>query len=353
MRRLLAVVLSLFATAALAQAPVGVCINNVALTISNGLIAPVPFSAVTLCSFGSTASTCSANIVQTYADTTLTTLSPTTPLTAYTADAGGNYYFCAPHGRYALMISGSQGVYFVPTITLTDDWASGGTANGLWAVTSLKINGGTPITSTSSANPQAVTCPAGGSGTQYCSAAGSWVSPAAPGTGTVTSFNLGVWPIWLSPSVANPDTTPTLSVTASAIPNSALANSSTTVNGTPCTLGTSCTLPTPAVSVTANIVTGSRGFSTPYHNANTAAMQVAVSSAKTGNYGQDYGTSCAIGSTSGSLSFVATAGVTNGEGQATVSCWVPAGWYYQVYVDNTYAENPQTPFITAWVEYVF
>ena len=41
--------------------------------------------------------------------------------------------------------------------------------------------------------------------------------------GSVTSFGTGTWPSWLTPSVANPSTTPTLSVAASAIPNSALA----------------------------------------------------------------------------------------------------------------------------------
>jgi hypothetical protein len=64
------------------------------------------------------------------------------------------------------------------------------------------------------------------------------------GSGTVTNFiaSSGSWPSWLTPSVATSTTTPTLSVTASAIPNSALANASTTVNGVTCTLGSTCTI---------------------------------------------------------------------------------------------------------------
>ena len=51
------------------------------------------------------------------------------------------------------------------------------------------------------------------------------------------------WPTWLVPTVTNPTTTPSLAVAASAIPNTALANASTTVNGQSCTLGSTCTIP--------------------------------------------------------------------------------------------------------------
>ena len=63
--------------------------------------------------------------------------------------------------------------------------------------------------------------------------------------GTVTNFaaSAGTWPSWLVPTVSNSASTPSLSVIASAIPNSALANSSTTVNGQSCALGSSCVLP--------------------------------------------------------------------------------------------------------------
>jgi hypothetical protein len=64
------------------------------------------------------------------------------------------------------------------------------------------------------------------------------------GSGTVTSFAApsGSWPAWLVPTVTNAPTTPSLAVAASAIPNAALANSSTTVNGVTCTLGSTCTV---------------------------------------------------------------------------------------------------------------
>lgn len=81
------------------------------------------------------------------------------------------------------------------------------------------------------------------------SIAGSLVCTAtngvcAVGSGSVTNFiaSSGSWPTWLVPSVATSTTTPTLSVAASAIPNSALANASITVNGTTCTLGSSCSV---------------------------------------------------------------------------------------------------------------
>lgn len=59
-------------------------------------------------------------------------------------------------------------------------------AVGSLATTSLAINGATAVTSTSSSNTQAVTCPTGGSGTQVCDAAGVWVANGS-GSGTVNT----------------------------------------------------------------------------------------------------------------------------------------------------------------------
>jgi hypothetical protein len=137
MKKLLSLALLFAAQLVAVAAPVGVCINNVAQTISNGLIAPIPFATITLCTPGSTISNCSAHIVQTYADTTLTTFSPTTALTPYTSDVGGNYYFCAPVGHYGLLIGSSYGSYFVPDVTLADNWAAGGVVTGTWQATSF------------------------------------------------------------------------------------------------------------------------------------------------------------------------------------------------------------------------
>jgi hypothetical protein len=71
-------------------------------------------------------------------------------------------------------------------------------------------------------------CPAGTSG--------------GGGTGSVTSVAVGTWPSWLTPTVTNATTTPTLTVAVSAIPNAALTNSSTAINGQTCTLGSTCTI---------------------------------------------------------------------------------------------------------------
>jgi len=117
----------LCAAFAIAQAPIGVCVNNVAQTISNGFIAPIPYATVALCTPGSTASNCVANKVSIYTTTALSTVTPTNP---FTADAGGNYYFCAQVGHYGLLINSSYGQYFVPDVTLTDNWAAGGTMTG-------------------------------------------------------------------------------------------------------------------------------------------------------------------------------------------------------------------------------
>jgi hypothetical protein len=117
----------LFVAAAFAQAQTGVCLNNVAQTISNGVIAPIPYASVALCSSGSTAANCVANKVSIYTSAALSTATPTNP---FTSDAGGNYFFCAAAGDYALLINSSYGQYFVPDIELVDDWSKGGTMTG-------------------------------------------------------------------------------------------------------------------------------------------------------------------------------------------------------------------------------
>ncbi len=118
----------LCAAFAIAQAPIGVCLSNVAQTISNGVIAPIPYATVALCTAGSTASNCVANKVSIYTTTALSTATPTNP---FTADTGGNYFFCAHVGHYGLLINSSYGQYFVPDVALVDNWAAGGTMTGV------------------------------------------------------------------------------------------------------------------------------------------------------------------------------------------------------------------------------
>lgn len=62
--------------------------------------------------------------------------------------------------------------------------------------------------------------------------------------GTVYDFlaTPSSWPAWLQPTVTNPTTAPSLAVTATAIPNSALAFDSMSINAVLCTLGQACTV---------------------------------------------------------------------------------------------------------------
>ncbi len=71
----------------------------------------------------------------------------------------------------------------------------------------------------------------------------AWVTGAGTAGGTVSSFiaSPGNWPSWLAPSVTNATSNPSLSVTASAIPNSALANPTITLGTTTLTLGAATT----------------------------------------------------------------------------------------------------------------
>ena len=97
------------------------------------------------------------------------------------------------------------------------------------------------------------------SGTEYLGADGN--CHAGSGSVTLLTAPSASWPTWLVPTVTNPTTTPNLTVAASAIPNSALANTIITVNSVACTLGSSCSVPSGSVStvsvVTANGVSGS------------------------------------------------------------------------------------------------
>ena len=149
----------LCAAFAIAQAPIGVCLNNVAQTISNGVIAPIPYATVALCTPGSTAANCVANKVSIYTSTALSTATPTNP---FTADAGGNYFFCAQVGHYGLLINSSYGQYFVPDVTLDDDWSKGGTMTGALTDTAGFIGPLTGNAATASASDHSPTqCGAG------------------------------------------------------------------------------------------------------------------------------------------------------------------------------------------------
>jgi hypothetical protein len=79
-------------------------------------------------------------------------------------------------------------------------------------------------------------------------------SSGGSGTGTVSSVTVGTWPAWLTPTVTNTTTAPTIAVTASLIPNAALANNGTTLNGQTCALGSTCMIPVAFAQVTGTAV---------------------------------------------------------------------------------------------------
>jgi len=81
-----------------------------------------------------------------------------------------------------------------------------------------------------------------------CATSGTLTGMAAPSAS---------WPTWLTPTVTNNAPTSTLTVAASAIPNSALANASTTVNGQSCVLGSSCTVTATASGSASGDLSGS------------------------------------------------------------------------------------------------
>ncbi len=171
---------------------------------------------------------------------------------------GGSTYSFAPTGFTAATIN--VGTLNATTIT-------GGVSGA--AITSGTVSAARlPVFGPSGASHAAGIVPDPGAtagATRYLREDGSWVAPSGGGggSGTVTSFGTGSWPLWLTPTVSNAATTPTLAVAASSIPNTALANSATTVNGQSCALGASCT-----------ITVGSSAFSSLTSGSNTTAAMV-------------------------------------------------------------------------------
>lgn len=167
-------------------------------------------------------------------------------------------------------------------------------------------------------------------GTGLVGAAPAWCSGS--GTGTVTSFSApsASWPSWLVPTVTNSTSTPSLAVTSSGIPTSALSYAYTTVNGTTCTLGSTCTITAAAGTLTgstlASGVTGSSLASVGTITSGTWQGTPIANSYLANNYttvnGQvcTLGSSCTITSSSalslsggalGSVPYQAASGVTS------------------------------------------
>jgi hypothetical protein len=191
------------------------------------------------------------------------------------AGSGRDYLSYAPQSSTASWILGGATYSFSPT-SLTAGTINVGTLNATTitgGVSGAAITSGTvsaarlPVFGPSGASHAAGIVPDPGAtagATHYLREDGTWSVPAGGGgSGTVTSFAAGTWPTWLVPTVTNATTTPSLGVAATAIPNAALANSATTVNGQSCALGGSCT-----------ITVGSSAFSSLTSGSNTTAAMV-------------------------------------------------------------------------------
>lgn len=136
------------------------------------------------------------------------------PYSIFEDNQGGGATFGLNPGNGVFSLTGGLSVPEVTATNTASKFASGTTFGGVLPCLQNGTN-----------------CPAGTGG------------GGGGGTGSVTSVATGAWPSWLSPTVSNATTTPTIAVTANAIPNTALANSTTTVNGQACTLGSTCTIP--------------------------------------------------------------------------------------------------------------
>lgn len=154
-----------------------------------------------------------------------------TPLTTGDILTGATYTVWFDGSNWQLLNSslvGGGNSGFPITLGSTSIAASStNTAVAGLTLTTSSINGVTPATT--------------GPTTEFLNHAGGYSVPS--GSGSVGSFAApsGSWPTWLVPTVTAATTAPSLAVAASAIPNTALANSSTTVNGVTCTLGSTCT----------------------------------------------------------------------------------------------------------------
>jgi hypothetical protein len=171
---------------------------------------------------------------------------------------GRDYLSYAPQSSSAAWVLGGTTYSFSPT-SFTAGTINVGTLNATTitgGVNGAAITSGTvsaarlPIFGPSGTTHAAGIVPDPGAtagATHYLREDGTWSVPAGGGggSGTVTNFGTGSWPAWLTPTVTNATTTPSLAVAALAIPNTALANSSTTVNGVGCALGATCTITAP------------------------------------------------------------------------------------------------------------
>ena len=130
------------------------------------------------------------------------------------------------------------------------------------------------------------------------------------------------------------------------------ASGSITINGVPCAVGGSCTIPL-NVNFTKTSLLGSNNLGIAYQNTTLTAMWIAVSISKNTTYGSDSMIDCESGTTSGSMTYAGSAGILNAGGKTTLWCPVPAGYWYEVYIDTQYLTNPFTPTVIGWDQYTY
>lgn len=233
--------------------------------------------------------------------------------TSSTVIAFEQMYNCASDGLHGLTYSTSTHTFVCVTLTVgAPSWAS--VTNGASAATLTMASGGSlvPGAGTIAANylnsvSVCVTAPTAGYALLATSTGASCWEPFSGGSVTAFAAPSGSWPSWLVPTVTNASSTPSLAVAASAIPTSALANPSTTVNGQTCTLGASCTIP-------------AAPFSTITGGTNTAAAMVVGSGASL-SYS---GTGAVNASSIGSVAIVGSAPIAGAQLTATSS--TTAAW---------------------------
>jgi len=187
-----------------------------------------------------------------------------------------------------------------------------------------------------------------------CSTANYFYSPGSgncqsASSGSVASFTApsANWPSWLMPTVSNATSNPSLAVAASAIPNSALANASTTVNTVTCALGGSCTVTAAAGSLTGTTLNATvvNSSLTGVGSISSGTWQGTIVAPSYGGTGQNESSATGIGQWSSGTYNVSTA-LANGSTATTQAAADNSSKVATTaYVDRT----AQTPH---WLQYL-
>lgn len=249
-----------------------------------------------------------------------------------TVGGGSHYLLCVSTGTVWMPLGGGGGTWGSITGTLSSQTdlqtalnakaaiasptftgtASAPTVVASTTVTtpSLTLNGGTPLTSQSSANSQVVTCPTGGTSTQYCGADGAWHAAAG---GSVTSVTAS------APLTSSGGTTPVISASVQGTDSNLL--SAGAISGTGAMLctdanggATTSGCPSGGGSSGATLVTcGGSNDTSAIQTALNGAGHVALTG------------SCVLGASSGPLTIKSNTWLDAGTASVT---YAPGTWSY-------------------------